>query len=209
MFFEPPQTGQKPPQAERFRIPPWSGPAELEIGSVVPVERVVARSDNVVVMLSTIRSFRTGCALEIEIVARKGALSTDDWWDLRTSLYQAGRTETTAADRLPDKLLRLGVRYDGETKATTLDQRCQSAASSEDPPPGPILAWLPGGAGIRGGELAFNHINLWLWPLPPAHPFEFAVEWPFGGIDVTITELDGAAINAAAARSLDYWPADT
>ena len=68
---------------------------------------------------------------------------------------------------------------------------------------------MPGGAGIRGGELAFNHINLWLWPLPPADPFEFAVEWPFGGIDLTITELDGAAISAAAARSLDYWPAET
>jgi hypothetical protein len=41
---------------------------------------------------------------------------------------------------------------------------------------------------------------------PPAGPFEFAVEWPFGGIDLTFTEFDGAAIAAAAGRSARYWP---
>jgi hypothetical protein len=34
------------------------------------------------------------------------------------------------------------------------------------------------------------------------------VEWPFGGIELAITELDGAAILAAAERSAYYWPAD-
>jgi hypothetical protein len=32
------------------------------------------------------------------------------------------------------------------------------------------------------------------------------VEWPFGGIGLTIIELDGAAIVAAAGRSARYWP---
>jgi len=36
--------------------------------------------------------------------------------------------------------------------------------------------------------------------------FEFAVEWPFGGIAETIVELGGAAIAAAAARPGYYWP---
>jgi hypothetical protein len=48
--------------------------------------------------------------------------------------------------------------------------------------------------------------GLWLWPLPPAETFELAVEWPLGGIELTITELDGAAITAAAGRSAHYWP---
>jgi hypothetical protein len=47
---------------------------------------------------------------------------------------------------------------------------------------------------------------VWLWPLPPAGPFEFAVEWPFGGIDLTFAEFDGAAVVAAAGRSARYWP---
>jgi hypothetical protein len=47
---------------------------------------------------------------------------------------------------------------------------------------------------------------LWLWPLPPAGNFEFAVEWPIGGIELTIAELDGAAV-AAASQPSYYWPA--
>jgi hypothetical protein len=42
--------------------------------------------------------------------------------------------------------------------------------------------------------------------LPPAESFEFAVEWPLGGIGLTIVALDGAAIVAAAGRSAYYWP---
>lgn len=37
--------------------------------------------------------------------------------------------------------------------------------------------------------------------------FEFAVEWPVGDIALTIAELDGAAIVAAASRLGYYWPA--
>jgi hypothetical protein len=32
------------------------------------------------------------------------------------------------------------------------------------------------------------------------------VEWPLGGIALTMTELDGAVIVAAASRSAPYWP---
>jgi hypothetical protein len=42
--------------------------------------------------------------------------------------------------------------------------------------------------------------------LPPAEAFEFAVEWPVGDIELTIAELDGAAIVAASGRSGYYWP---
>ena len=32
------------------------------------------------------------------------------------------------------------------------------------------------------------------------------MEWPLGGIGLTIAELDGAAIAAAASRPSYYWP---
>ena len=54
--------------------------------------------------------------------------------------------------------------------------------------------------------IGFHAFGLWLWPLPPAEAFEFAVEWPIGGIDLTIAQFDGAAIAAAASRSAHYWP---
>lgn len=42
--------------------------------------------------------------------------------------------------------------------------------------------------------------TLWLWPLPPAEPFDLVLQW--GAMDVleTRVELDGAAVNEAAAR---------
>ena len=45
------------------------------------------------------------------------------------------------------------------------------------------------------------------WSGPPALEAGavLAVEWPFGGIELTIAELDGAAIVAAAGRSAHYW----
>jgi hypothetical protein len=76
----------------------------------------------------------------------------------------------------------------------------------DEPPAGPLLSLSPGSSGMHGREVGFSGFGLWLWPLPPAEAFEFAVEWPFGGIDLTITELDGAAIVAAASRSAFYWP---
>ncbi len=172
---------------------------------MLAVERTMARSANVVVRLPTIRAFSSGCMLDVEVISRQGTLSEDDWWDLHSSVYgYFHRSRPGAA--LPAKLLRMGVRYADGTKATTIEQHPRRAPGSGDPPAGPLLGWVPGSSGMHGRELGFSGLGLWLWPLPPAEPFEFAVEWPFGGIELTITELDGAAIVAAAERSARYWP---
>lgn len=63
-----------------------------------------------------------------------------------------------------------------------------------------------GARATSSGEIGVSAFGLWLWPLPPAEAFGFAVEWPCGGIELPFTELDGAAIVAAAARSGNYWP---
>ncbi|MBB5084915.1 hypothetical protein [Nonomuraea endophytica] len=36
-------------------------------------------------------------------------------------------------------------------------------------------------------------------------PFQLAVEWPAAGVELTIADVDGAAIASAAERSLPYW----
>jgi hypothetical protein len=86
------------------------------------------------------------------------------------------------------------VRSAGSTKATTIERHRRGIQTSDDPPAGPLLSWSPGGSGDtrRGdGEVSFSHFGPWPWPLPPGETFEFAVEWAFGGIDLTIVELDG------------------
>ncbi len=90
------------------------------------------------------------------------------------------------------------------------DEATSAATLPESPPwSGPPAPETGGGAGrrhARPGEVGLSRFGLWLWPLPPAEAFQFAVEWPLGGIELTIAELDGAAIATAATGSAYYWP---
>ena len=207
MFFEPLPAGEVTATGG-FRLPErplWSGPPALETGAIVAVEQTVARSPNVVLRVPTIRAFRTGCMIDVEVASRQDGLSEDDWWDLHSSAHIRSHHLRGGAP-LPRKLLRLGVRYADGRKATTIEQRPHGPQARDDPPAGPLLSYRPGNSGMHGRELGFSGFGLWLWPLPPAEAFEFAVEWPFGSIGLTIIELDGAAIVAAASRSASYWP---
>lgn len=205
MFFEPVPVGEETAPRGYPELPPWSGPPALETGAVLAIDQTVAHCANVVVRLPTIRAFRLGCVFDVEVVSRQGGLSEDDWWDLHTSVY-GGYHRLRGGAPLPRRLLRLGVRYADGRKATTIEQWPRRGQVCDDPPAGPLLSWFPGNSGMHGREVGFSGFGLWLWPLPPAEAFEFAVEWPFGGVELTFTELDGAAIVAAARRSAYYWP---
>jgi hypothetical protein len=207
VFFEPLPAGEATATGG-FRLPDrplWSGPPSMETGTVLPVEVTVGRSPNVVLRLPTIRVFSTGCMLDVEMVSRQGGLSEDDWWDLQSSSHLRSRWLPGGAP-LPRKLMRLGVRYADGSKATTIEERPRGTQVKDEPPAGPLLSYRPGHSGMHGRELGFSGFGLWLWPLPPAETFEFAAEWPFGGIELSIIELDGAAITAAASRPAYYWP---
>ncbi|MEV4178001.1 hypothetical protein [Nonomuraea sp. NPDC049709] len=202
MFFEPP-----PPQEEVIRpqvgLPDWFAPPGDEMGVAVATGLTLARGPNVVVALPLIRAYRNGCVLDVEVVLRQRSLSADDFWNLHVSLYPTAAIRTLGGGGLPDRLLRFGVRYADGTTVTTIGEN----APLPDRPAGPRLQWQPSGMMLRGGaDLGANTLGLWLWPLPPAEPFEFAVEWPVGGIELSITRLDGAAIGSAAGRAVPYWP---
>lgn len=202
MFFEP-VPGAAQPARRLPELPPWQGPPGLETGALLATGQVIARSQHVAVFLPAIQVFSTGCLLDMEIVSRQAGLPEDDWWELQRSVHHG--IHGFGGTRLPDKLLRLGVRFPDGGKATTLDR--VRPGKDDGPPAGPLLCWWPGSSGTRGrGELGFSRFGLWLWPIPPAGPFDFAVEWPFGGIAETIVELDGAAIAAAAVHPSYYWP---
>jgi len=210
MFFEAPPAGEEPPARKWPERQPWD-PPPLETGVVLALDTVVARSPNVVIRLPTIRAFRHGCMLNVAVVTRQGELSAEEFWDLRMSSHSGSNIgRLRPAEPLPRKLLRLGVRYADGNKVTTLQTDQLWARTAGDPPTRPRLLSFPASSGVgiagAGLELGFGNTELWLWPLPPAEPFEFAVEWPLGGIDLTFTELDGAAIVAAAPRSAYYWP---
>ncbi|MFC4118383.1 hypothetical protein [Nonomuraea zeae] len=192
MFFEslPTEEGDLGISPE---LPPWLCPALPEMGAVLAVERLIARSDHAALTLPTIRAYRTGCTFHVEIALRQGGLSLTDYWDLHMAILPSAPIRLRAGERLPPRLLRWGVRYADGTKVTSIDRRRRAAA-------GPLLQAMRLGDGLT----ALN-VVLWLWPLPPPETFELAVEWPLSGIEFTAVELDGAAIVAGAARSVDYW----
>ncbi|MEV0613796.1 hypothetical protein AB0I81_10780 [Nonomuraea sp. NPDC050404] len=199
MFFESVETEEVPSPRITPALPPWMGPPFTERGTILLTDRLLGRSGNVVLHLPLIRAYKTGCAFEVELTVRQGDLPAGDFLDLMmTHMYNAPHFRMRAGEPLPDRLLRWGVRYRDGTKLTTIDRR--EPGSTE-----PMLYAMASGDGLRTGSLS-SGIRLWLWPLPPQEPFELAVEWPMGGIELSITEIDGAAIAAASERSTDYWP---
>ncbi|MER5643692.1 hypothetical protein [Streptosporangium sp. NPDC002524] len=207
MFFEPPAAQEESTRPSRPGLPAWYAPPAGEMGATMISDLVLARTPNVAITLPTIQAFGTGCLLNVNIVMRQHTLSPDDFQALQLSVYPH-MVAGVGAGRLPDNLLRLGVRFADGTKATTVGQRFDMAGLPQDPPPAPRLSLLFGGASVRSGDegAGVATMGLWLWPSPPRETFELGVEWPAGGIELSIVLLDGAAIASAAERSVPYWP---
>lgn len=169
----------------------------------------LARTPNVAMTLSTIQAFSAGCLISVDIVTRRRALSPDQFEALQLSVFPQLIHGLKADRPLPERLLRFGVRFADGAKATTIGQTLDRTRLPEDPPAGPQLSLQLPGMSMRSGddeEAGLMTMGLWLWPLPPRESFEFAVEWPVAGIEVSIIELDGAAIAAAAQQAVPYWP---
>jgi hypothetical protein len=178
------------------------------MGAVLVSGLVLARTPNVAITVPTIQAFSTGCLINVDIVTRRQALSSDDFQALQLAVFPHMITGVRAGQPLPDQLLRFGVRFAGGAKATTVGQRLDRTQLPQDPPPGPHLSLLLPGMSMRSGDddAGVMTWGLWLWPSPPRERFELAVEWPVGGIELSIVELDGAAIAAAAQQVVSYWP---
>jgi hypothetical protein len=200
MFFQRPTA--EPADPPRPELPPWVGPPKADLGAVVATELILARSANVAVVLPQITVYRTGCLFTVEVVIRRAQLSDDDWQELASSA-----TDATGPSQRWERVLRLGLRYPDGTTVTNLDSPAgrRSADAEADSPAGPLLSWAPRSSGGSWHHQS-SDLGMWLWPLPPAQPLTFAVEWPIGGIELTTTELDGAELVAAAERSSGYWP---
>ncbi|MEV0828472.1 hypothetical protein [Nonomuraea rubra] len=208
MFFEPPPPHEESPREPEPRFPAWAAPPADEMGAVLVSGLTLARTPNVAVTVPAIQSFTTGCLINVDLATRRRTLSPDDFQALQLAAFPHMITGVKSDQPLPDQLLRFGVRFAGGAKATTVGQRLDRTRLPQDPPPGPRLSLLLPGVSMRSGDddAGVMTWGLWLWPSPPPEPFELAVEWPAGGIELSIAELDGVAIAAAARQAVPYWP---
>ncbi|WP_219507934.1 hypothetical protein [Nonomuraea ceibae] len=161
-----------------------------EMGSILPVERLITRSESIVIALPLIRVYRFACLLQVEVVVNHNAMPDERWDALRSSLFHA----PAVPEGSTDGILRFTVNYADGVEIST-------GQEFEDGEPGLSLA--PSGAsGTTAATLV--QMNLWLQPLPPAKEFALMTEWSASGIRPATIELDGAAIAKAAARSHRY-----
>jgi hypothetical protein len=205
-FTAPPAHGREP--EEEKTLPSWMGPPESVLGHTVDISRTLFHSEALAIVLTSAVVFPEGVKLNIRVAARPvEGMNKDTWWERRDLMFERGRHSSRPGKPLAGEVLRFGVRFPDGGKATTVDGRPYHGGEWPPPrPAGPVLQHHGGGGGGGGDRFISLSWNLWLWPLPPAGPFEVAVEWPAFDVPLTFTEVDGAAIAAAAEHARPYWP---
>ncbi len=213
-FFEPPAT--PPPRPEPPDLPQrraWWGAPENELGGPVPLRLVLARTDRVVIAVLGAVAFSAGIEFTLAVRRRLAATATAEDID---QFYEGDpfhppfghpRMRMRRLPELPEDVLRFGVQFSTGQKATTTggmrpwDFREEDEEERE--PEGPILMEQGGSGG--GGHY---DQDFWLWPLPPAGPFTFVVEWPSEQIELTRQEVDAALFLDASTQSERLWPGE-
>ncbi|WP_331766444.1 hypothetical protein [Embleya sp. NBC_00896] len=93
--------------------------------------------------------------------------------------------------------LHVGVLFADGTRASSLVGR----PSPTEPAIEPTLRLL------GGGGSTFHHLHrAYLSTLPPEGPFTVIVDWPAEQVPETHTVLDGTAVRAALADTIELWP---
>lgn len=175
-----------------MEFPAWHGPPGDVLGHPAPIQQFVARAEHAVVALQQVVAYPQGCRLTLHITARRGGLPDAVWAQL------CGRHGETDPD------LRVGVRFPDGSRATPVDSAFPGWARPTDRPEPPMLVDVSSETSAGDRSYVCDR-QMWLWPLPPAGPFEFVVEWPTMDIPMTTTTVDGAAIVRAAANAQPYW----
>ena len=193
-FFDEVERPPPPPEPQEHEPPPWFQPPSRHVAGLVADRRVVARAADIAVLLSHLDVFPTGCSIRVRVsVVRPHDESERDWQDRLRRDVHSRHFGMHGGGEGP---LRFGVDLGAAGRATT-DNRHRP---HREQPEGPVLHQHGVGGSGSPGEYVQTH-HLWLWPLPPARPFDLVFQWHDQGIGETRVELDGAAIVEAAGRS--------
>lgn len=157
--------------------PPWIAPPRHLLPGVAPTTALLARTDDTVVALATIRAYPTGLEITLTVRTRR---TTPDLFDQVSSRSHG------------EDHLRVAIAYPDGTTVT--------ADHPDYPPDGPVF--VPQQA--SGTDDAVD-TTYWLWPLPPAGTLQLVCTWPARGIPETATVLDAGPLHDAAARTIRLW----
>jgi len=181
---------------EPYVVPPWLRQPEDEIPVELLVGAIAARTDGTVITVPRLEVHSTGIVICADVVLRRRGESDRDWsWLLH------GRFEHRPAEN--DLRWRIEL---ADGSIAEIGELYRSNPTVDRPPEGWTLTLANGtGGGGGGGDRWEQHHGFWLWPLPPAGPMEFVVEWRERGIPESRLALDGDAILAAVPGVRGLW----
>jgi hypothetical protein len=175
-FDSPPAEEPKPLCAQ----PAWVGPGSNVLGVLVPVDVVLARTDDAAVALGPITAYPNGFEVRVRLRLRGGEPIHP------MAMHPGG-----------GKAFRFGVRFSDGRKATA-----DARSRRDDEPPEPPRVTMRGGSGTMG---AWDW-GFWIWGLPTAGKLTFVCDWPDQKIPESSAEIEAEPILAAAATAELLWP---
>jgi hypothetical protein len=179
---------------ERPEVPAWLQPPQDELPVLLPVGEFLARTPGTALAVTHLEVYSTGVGIRVEAVVRRRDESDRDWsWLMHGGFRHREDSEDGqhwGVELSNGEVATLGSGIVGEWNAR---------------PDGWSLRYANGGGGGGGDDRYEAHHGLWLWPLPPAGPVQFAAEWRDRGIAQAHVTLDGDAILAAVPRVRPLW----
>jgi hypothetical protein len=186
-FFEP-REPQPPvdPSPQPYVPPIWTGPSQLVLGGVAPIEALLVTTDSVAITLDNFRCYPNGFSVNLGFQLRPTAENVED--------RMLGR-------RHGGSLPRIGLEFaDGRKTGHHGGGFFDVPKDGDGIPTEPVIHMLGGG----GGGDRWDQ-RLWVWPLPPRGPLTVYFEWSERGILESKQVVDGDLIVDAAERSIQLW----
>ena len=156
-------------------------PPDNEIPVAVPLNRMLARTEDAAVALIGTQVYTTGLTFTLVVRVRRGTLPMDH---LHQLMWGPGNGPPAFLVGLE---LADGRRVDNIPGHGSVDD----------------LVFTQGGG--SGSEVSVDQ-EWWLHPMPPEGPLRIVVRCAPLGIEDTVTEIDTAAVNRAAERVEVLWP---
>lgn len=167
-----------------FGRPSWMVPDDV-LPTVVPVGQFLIRAGQVIVALSHVSVYPTGCMLDVRVSAHGREAAPDAFENIVFAARFGAGTIAVMQDKTAPRWL-----PDGTPALRLMEYGMEGS--------------FP--AGSEDDRRADWTIRLWLYPLPPPEPGTLSLVSPSFGPGPASCPLDGRVIVAAAAAAQPYWP---
>jgi hypothetical protein len=171
----------------------FDAPSSKWVGGAVPLELLVARSDQAAVVVRNLVAYHDGFGFVMEAFLHPS---------VKLGRRRRGPSifhDPYSDGPLDDETLRFGISWPDGGRATNLDFRGRGWQDATEPAHG-----LESGSG--GGSDREYSTNYWAWPLPAEGDLRFLAEWPAFDIPETAASLDARLLADAATRAFAVWP---